>query len=147
MNIVAFSLAALAVFVVSVICAAAVVSVTPYRRETGLNILRMTDAIAQVEGGDPHELGGRCCITRAVWDERSPLPYEASRDPEECAEVEQLHVTWLMRQMERADVTPTPALLDEAWHIGVTAALARQHFGQLSERAQRCAALYREMEK
>lgn len=115
--------------------------IVPVKRT--LDVSRLIDCIAQIEGGKPNALGGRCCIGAGAWYDRTVISYANSRFPEQAEPIYALHLRWIMESLEAQGIRPTPAICGECWRYGL------QHYldtRRASDYGRRVANLYGTLE-
>ncbi len=115
----------------------------PARAES-IDLDRMIDAIAQIEGHATSDLGGPGRMLRGTWYDRTRLSYALSRYPEHAAPVYRAHLRWIMVQFEAQRIAVTPETLYLAWRRGVEGAAQRLR-RTMPEEAVRCGRVYRSL--
>lgn len=80
---------------------------------------RLLASIAQKEGHQSSDLGGRYAIGRAAWSDATKLPYRLSALPEYAEPVAREHLRRLERGLTARGVEPSPYNLASAWHLGL----------------------------
>lgn len=111
-------------------------------RAEPIDLDRMIDAIAQIEGHAVNDLGGPGRMLRGTWYDRTKLAYVHSRSPEYCRPVYKAHLIWITEQYRNRHIKVTPETLYLAWRRGVEGAVVRLR-GPMSDIAVRCGRIYR----
>lgn len=112
----------------------------PARAES-IDLDRIIEAIAQIEGHSESDLGGRCRMLKATWYDRTRLSYALSRFPEHATPVYRAHLRWIMAQFKTKRIAVTPETLYLAWRRGVEGAVVRLR-GRMPNEAVRCGRVY-----
>ena len=107
-----------------------------------LDHARMLDAIAAVENGNSRGLGGRCNLTPSVWYAQTTYPYDFSRNPILCRQVEAKHLDWLIHGLERAGIVVSADTIYTVWLKGLTGGSKLIRAGHIPESAYRVANCY-----
>lgn len=79
---------------------------------------RLLNAIAQVEGHQPHWLGGRYAITRGAWIEVTTWDYSRSKDPYYCDRVAKWRLEMLAARLKADGMLVNHYTLSGCWHLG-----------------------------
>lgn len=128
----------------STVAIVAFFSILPMMKsEPPINVDRMIEAIAQVEGGAWGSPGGTCCISYIAWSQHRPaLAYQLSASKEHAIPVYREHVEWLIFNIPRNHVKLTPAAIYCCWHHGLDGGTKMMRRGDKPEDSVRCQNLY-----
>ncbi len=111
----------------------------PSLRSQTLNLGRLFECLAEVEGGKADELGGRAFCSYQVWADRAPdLAYQLSKNEAAAMPVFRAHLLWIVTTLKKHRVKADSEAVATIWRFGWGHAT---RLGYKSDYGQRVAAL------
>lgn len=101
-----------------------------------IDLGRMIEAIAQVEGGSWTDAGGACQISYAAWSDNCKFSYQLSRTKDFAIPVYESHLRWIIAQLRRHGAKVTPEAVALCWRWGFEGARAMRFRGEYGTRCQ-----------
>lgn len=108
-----------------------------------VDVPRMIEAIAQVEGGRWGNYGGICCISRIAWEQHRPhWDYDYSKIRRYTLPIYREHIEWLAKNLALNQQPVTPATIYVCWRRGLDAGVKILRRGEMPSAGTRCQNLY-----
>lgn len=104
-----------------------------------IDLSRLLECLAEIEGGSATEVGGRVCCSYKVWEDRAPnLSYLLSANETAATPIFMAQLRWIVETLPKYKVPVTPESIATTWRFGIGKA-AKLH-GK-SDYGQRASAL------
>ncbi len=125
------------------IVASLLLAVIPATKAEPVDIERMIEATAQVEGGHWGEPGGIACLSYIAWEQHRPtLAYQLSSLRDYAMPVYREHMRWIVAQLPRNRVRITPATVYTCWRSGLEGGMKILRTQGVPSQSIRCENLY-----
>lgn len=106
-----------------------------------INLHRLIRCLEEVEQGQWNHVGGKLCISRALWhDHGGRFNYRQASDPSVAREVAARALTHYIAELLALNHEPTVQMLAKCWNMGWSGAMG--HLQAKSDYAERVNNLY-----